>query len=287
MQKNGGQDAVFCVKVHEVKEKQLPEADDEFAQDVSEFDTLDEYKKDIKKRLKKQAGDKSKVEVENQVLEAVAKNAVIDIPEVMVDTQIDNQIQQMSYQLMYQGIKLEDYLRYMGNTMDDLRRSYKVSAEEQVRMRLAVEALISKLGIEPTPEETEKRMEEMAKEAGKSLQEYKNMLGNEELEYFGDRVAMEKLFDYLVEKAETEEMDGAAYNKEKEEKQKEAAAKALEKEKAEKAPAAKKTAAKKSAAKAPAKKETDKKAPAKKADKKDTAAKETKTAAKKKTEDSE
>lgn len=248
-------DAVFAIKLKAVREKELPELDDDFAQDVSEFDTLADYKKDVKKKLQERADMHAKAEVENQLLAAVAKGIKADIPDVMIDNQIDYQIQQMSYQLMYQGMKLEDYLGYMGKTMQDLRNDYKESAQEQVRMRLAVDALLKKLKIDPTEKEIDRKYEELAKSANKTVQEYKDMMGAEELDYFKERVAMEQLFDYLVSKAEIEEVDP--------------------KKEAEK-PAAKKTAQKASAKKEPAK-DSDKKAakkPAAKAAAKDKAAKE-------------
>ncbi|MEG1859539.1 MAG: trigger factor, partial [Christensenellaceae bacterium] len=136
-----GKDAVFEIVMQTVKEKELPEIDDDFAQDVSEFETLADYKKDIKKKLKDEAELRSKAEVENQLLEAVANDITVDIPDVMVDNQIDYQIQQLSYQLMYQGMKIEDYLQYIGKTIEDLRKDYKEGAAKQVKMRLAVEAL--------------------------------------------------------------------------------------------------------------------------------------------------
>ncbi|MEG2203081.1 MAG: hypothetical protein RRY10_05480, partial [Christensenellaceae bacterium] len=227
-----------------VKEKELPEIDDDFAQDVSEFETLADYKKDIKKKLKDEAELRSKAEVENQLLEAVANDITVDIPDVMVDNQIDYQIQQLSYQLMYQGMKIEDYLQYIGKTIEDLRKDYKEGAAKQVKMRLAVEALIKKIGIKPTKEEVAKRLEELAAEAGKTVQEYKDMMGGEELDYFNERVAMEKLFDYLVEKAVIEDVEKIAEKKEPVKKA--PAKKAADKKPAEKK-AEKKTDEKKSA----------------------------------------
>lgn len=150
---------------------------------------------------------RAKAEMENQLLEAVAKGIKVDIPEVMVDDQIDYQIQQMSYQLMYQGMKLDDYLKYMGKTLQDLRNDYKESAQEQVRMRLAVEALLKKLEIDPSEEDIEKKYEELAKDANKTVQEFKDTMSTQEIDYFKERVAMEQLFDYLVSKAEIEEVD--------------------------------------------------------------------------------
>ncbi|MEG0584890.1 MAG: trigger factor [Christensenellaceae bacterium] len=239
-----GKDAVFEIVMQTVKEKELPEIDDDFAQDVSEFETLADYKKDIKKKLKDEAELRSKAEVENQLLEAVANDITVDIPDVMVDNQIDYQIQQLSYQLMYQGMKIEDYLQYIGKTIEDLRKDYKEGAAKQVKMRLAVEALIKKIGIKPTKEEVAKRLEELAAEAGKTVQEYKDMMGGEELDYFNERVAMEKLFDYLVEKAVIEDVEKIAEKKEPVKKA--PAKKAAEKKPAEKK-AEKKTDEKKSA----------------------------------------
>lgn len=258
-----GKDAVFAITLKTVKEKELPEIDDDFAQDVSEFDTLAEYKKDIKKKLQDRADLRAKAEMENQLLSAVAKEIEADIPDEMVNNQIDYQIQQMSYQLMYQGMKLEDYLGYMGKTLDDLRNDYKESAAEQVRMRLAAEALLKELKIDPTEEDLAKKYQELAKEANKTVQEYKDSMSTEEIDYFKERVAMEALFDYLVSKAEIEEVDA-----------KEAAKKAeAEKKAAAKAPAKKQTTKSESAKKESAKKDSEKKA-AKPAAKKPAAKKE-------------
>lgn len=238
-----GKDAVFAITLKAVKEKELPELDDDFAQDVSEFDTLADYKKDVKKKLQERADLRAKAEMENQLLEAVAKGIKVDIPDVMVNDQIDYQIQQMSYQLMYQGMKLDDYLKYMGKTLQDLRNDYKESAQEQVRMRLAVEALLKKLEIDPTEEDVEKKYEQLAKEANKTVQEFKDTMSAQEIDYFKERVAMEQLFDYLVSKAEIEEFDP------KKEAEKPEAKKAASKESAKKEPAkdSTKKAAKKTA----------------------------------------
>ena len=243
-----GKDAVFAITLHTVKEKELPEIDDEFAQDVPEFDTLADYKKDIKKKMQERADLRAKAEMENQLLTAVADGMEADVPDVMVENQIDYQVQQMAYQLMYQGMKLEDYLEYIGMTMEDFRAQYKEDAAKQVRMRLAVEELLKELKIDPTEEEIEKKYEELAKAENKTVQEYKDMLGAQEIDYFKDRVAMEQLFDYLVSKAVVEEVDA------KEEAEKAAAEEKKAAKKSTKAASDKKSSAKKSASK----KETEK-----------------------------
>lgn len=203
-----GKEATFKITLKEVRQKELPDLDDDFAQDISEFDTLDEYKKDVKKNLEAQAELRSKVEVENQVLQAVTDNAQVNIPDAMIENYIDHQINELRYRLLYQGVKLEDYLIYMGNTMDDLRASYRMGADEQVKMRLVIDKLVKELDITPTDEEVEKYIAKLAEEIGKTSQEYKNMLSDDELEYFNERVAMENLFEYLVDKAIVEEIDG-------------------------------------------------------------------------------
>ncbi len=207
-------DAVFEIKLHSIKEKELPEIDDDFAQDVSEFENLNDYKADIKKELEKKADMRNKMEMENVLLEEVAFGSIMEIPEVMVESQIDYQLQQLSYQLMYQGMKLEDYFEYMGKSMEEVREEYRASALGQVRMRLAVEALLKELKIEPTQEDMDKKYEELATEAGKTVEEYKEMAGKQDAEYFKERVAMEMLFDYLVDNAEVTEVEKRSEKKE-------------------------------------------------------------------------
>lgn len=241
-----GKDAVFAIKVHNVREKELPQLDDDFAQDVSEFDTLAEYKKDIKKNLQKRNELAQKAEMENQLYETIAEQSEIDIPPVMVENEIDYQLQQLSYQLMYQGMKLEDYLNYAGITIDQLRENYRANAGQQVKMMLVVQALIDELKLEATDKEVEKRIEEQAKEAEKDLKEFKDAMREGEIDQIKNRIVMEKLYDLLIEKAKIEEYDP----------DKEAA------EAKKKAPA-KKAADKKADAKSDEK--TEKKAPAKKA----------------------
>lgn len=251
-----GKDAVFAIKLHGVRERQLPELDDDFAQDVSEFETLADYKKDIKEKLTAKAEMRAKADKEQQLLSACAQNAKVEIPDVMVESQIDYQLQQMQYQLMYQGIKMEDYLQYLGKSMQEFREEGREEAAKQVKMRLVVEALIEKLGLTPSDEDMEKKLAEMAAEAGKTPEEYRNLMGAEASDYLKDRVVMEMLYDYLHAKAVVKEAKEEA---EKKPAAKKAAAKpAADKEKK---PAAKKAAADK-AEDAPAK---PKKAPAKKA----------------------
>ncbi len=197
-----GKDAVFHIKLHEVKEKEMPELDDEFAQDVSEFDTIEEYKADILKKLTEGAEKQADQQTKTNVIEAVVKTAKIELPEIMVENQIDNQIQQMEYSMMYQGIKLEDYLKMLGITMEALREDYRESAKSMVISQLVVEAIQKKEGITASDEQVEKELEKRAKQYGKETEEYKKAVSEDELEYIKDNIAYDNTVSFLVENAD-------------------------------------------------------------------------------------
>ena len=196
-----GKEAVFHIKLHEVKEKELPEIDDEFAQDVSEFDTLEEYKADILKKMTESAEKQADQQTKTNVVKAVTETAKIDLPDIMVENQIDNQIQQMEYSMMYQGIKLEDYLKMLGITMEALREDYRESAKSMVMSQLVVEAIQKAEGIEATDEQLAEELEKRAKQYNKELEEYKKAVSEEELEYIKDNIAYDSTVQFLVDNA--------------------------------------------------------------------------------------
>ena len=136
-----GKPAVFKIKLHEIKVKELPTVDDEFVKDVSEFDTLDDYKKDIEKRLQEQREKAADSDVENQLVEAIIEKVQAEIPDEMVENEVDEIINSFAYRLQSQGLKLETYLKYTGQTTDDLRVQYKPQAERQVKVRLGLEKI--------------------------------------------------------------------------------------------------------------------------------------------------
>ena len=135
-----GKEAMFKVKVHEIKKKELPELDDEFAKDVSEFDTLKELKADIKSKQEKQNEEKAKYETQDAVIKELCKDVKVDIPSGMIEMEIDNMIKDIEQRLSYQGLKLEQYLQMMGKTMEDIRKEYEPQAIEGIKSRLALEA---------------------------------------------------------------------------------------------------------------------------------------------------
>ena len=197
-----GKEAVFHIKLHDVKEKELPAIDDELAQDVSEFDTLEEYKESIKKHLTEHAEEHAKADTEKNVIAEVVKNAEVDIPECMIENQIDHQIRQLEYSMMYQGMKLADYLAMTGTKMEDVRKDYHESAERSVRTQLVVEAVMKAEDIKASDEQVEEELTKNAERAKKDIEEYRKTIDADELEYIRDSVAYDNTVRFLVENAE-------------------------------------------------------------------------------------
>ena len=195
-----GKDATFKVKVHEIKKKELPELDDEFAKDVSEFDTIDELKADIKAKKEKQNEEKAKYETQEAVIKAVCEEMKVEIPSGMVELEIDNMIKDIENRLSYQGLKLEQYLQMMGKTEADMRKEYEPQAIEGIKSRLALEAVIKLEKIKATDKEIEEKIKEMAKNYGKENDE--EFLKNENVRnYIKQGLESEKAIDFLVKNA--------------------------------------------------------------------------------------
>ncbi len=195
-----GKDATFKVKLHEIKKKELPELDDEFAKDVSEFDTLDELKADIKKKLEKQNADREKYETEEAVIKALCENTKVDIPSGMVETEVDNMLKDFEQRLSYQGLKLDQYLKMLGKTEEEMRKEYEPQAIEGIKSRLAIEAVIKAEKIEATDKEVDDKVKEMAKNYGRENDE--TFLKNENVRnYLKEGIESEKAIDFLVKNA--------------------------------------------------------------------------------------
>ena len=195
-----GKDATFKVKVHEIKRKELPELDDEFAKDVSEFDTLKELKEDIKKKQEKQNKDKEKYETEDAVIKAVVENMEVEIPSGMIETETENMLKDFEQRLSYQGLKLEQYLTMLGKTRDEMKKEYEPQAIEGIKSRLALEAVIKAEKIEATDEEIDEKLKEMAKNYSKENDE--SFIKNENLRnYIKEGIKSEKAIEFLVKNA--------------------------------------------------------------------------------------
>lgn len=163
-----GKPAVFKVKIHEIKIKELPAIDDEFVKDVSEFDTLAELKADIKKRLEEENAQKAKYEMEEEAIKTVSDAAEVDIPHVMIHNEIDSYIHDMEQRLSYQGMKLDTYLQLMGKTREELESEYHERAEVNVKTKLVLEAIFKAENIEITDKDVEDKIREIAEQYGSS-----------------------------------------------------------------------------------------------------------------------
>ena len=194
-----GKDAVFAVTLTKVEEKQLPELNDEFASSVSEFETLAEYKEDIRKNLEASNQEHLKRENENNLLQTVVDASETEIPQILVDRQLDIFVRDFETRLSYQGMKLEDYLAWSGVTMEQLREQRLDQAKDTVKTRLVLEKLIDAEGLYVTQEELDNKVKELADKYKKSLSDYKKSLGERQLQYFENELLMEKVFKFLVE----------------------------------------------------------------------------------------
>lgn len=196
-----GKPAVFAIKLVSVKEKQLPKADDEFAQDISEFDTFEEYQADLKEKLKKRVEDQNKRELENVILGKIVEESKVDIPACMIDNQIDSQIQEMSYSLMYQGLNMQQYLEYTGLTMDKMREQARPGAESTVKAQLVLEAIKNKEQIKADEQAVDKSIASFAEMQNKTFEDFKKEIKPEELEYITERADYDALIEFLVKNA--------------------------------------------------------------------------------------
>ena len=208
-----GKDAVFKVTLHEIKEKELPKIDDEFAKDVSEFDTLKELKADIKSKKEKQNEERSKAELEEKAVKAVAADSTIDIPSGMIELEIDNMEQDMDRRLSYQGINLEQYLQMLGKTKVDFRNESQEPAKQNIQIRLVLDAVFNDAKLEISDKEVDEKIKELATTYGRKEEDLRN---NEELlGHIKDSIKSEKAIAYIVDNAKVKVIEE---KKEKEEK---------------------------------------------------------------------
>jgi trigger factor len=196
-----GQSVVFQVKVNEVKLRELPQLDDEFAKDVSEFDTLEEYKASLRAKLEESAANRAKGVFEDNVVKAVVNNATIDLPDVMVDREADQMVDEQRQQMRYQGFELEQYLGYVGQTVEDFKEQMRESAEARVRTTLVLEAIAAKEQIEASEEEIDAEIARMANMYGMTAEDLKSRIAPGENSFVNDSVIRNKTIALLTEKA--------------------------------------------------------------------------------------
>ena len=194
-----GKDAVFKIKLHEIKKKELPELNDDFAKDTSEFDTLDELKASIKEKLETENANKAKYEMEDAAVKAVTDAAEVEIPSGMIETEIDNAVKDIETRLSYQGMQLEQYLQMMGKTMEEFRKEYEEQAKISVKTRLTLEAITKAESIEASEEDVNAKLEEMAAMYGKKSEELKE---NEQfMTYIKDSLKNEAVVRFIIDNA--------------------------------------------------------------------------------------
>ena len=194
-----GKDAVFKIKLHEIKKKELPEINDEFAKDTSEFDTLEELKNSIKEKLQDENNKRAKYETEDAAVKEVCDGVELDIPSGMIETEIDNMVRDVETRLSYQGMNLEKYLPMIGKTMEEFRKEYEEQAKTSVKTRLVLEAIVEAEKIEPSEEDVNKKLEEMATSYGRKQEELKDNEGF--MKYITDSLKNEKVVEFIVENA--------------------------------------------------------------------------------------
>lgn len=194
-----GKDAVFKCKIHEIKTKEMPELDDEFVKDVSEFDTLDELRADIKKQISEKKETEAKRDIENQLIEQVVENMECEIPECMFAQRTDEMIQDYSYRLQMQGIDLNTYLTYLGQDMDSFKESFRAGAENQVKASIALEAIVAAEKFEVTEEEIEAEIAKLAEQYQMEAEQIKNAVPADQI---AADIKTKKAVDLIVDSAE-------------------------------------------------------------------------------------
>ena len=196
-----GKEAVFHVKVNAILETNLPEADDEFAKDVSEFDTIAELRADKRKKLEEAEALHAKNVRENALITKACENAIVEIPEAMIERQMDHMLNDIRYRLSMQGISLEDYCKYTGSSIEAMRKEMRGDAEKRVKSQLVLEAISKAEALEATAEEIEQKLDEYAAQFGDKAESFKKGLTEEDKLYFADQIVLDKTIALLCDNA--------------------------------------------------------------------------------------
>lgn len=197
-----GKAAVFKIKLHEIKAKELPEVDDDFVKDVSDFDTLDAYKDDFRKKLTEAAEKKASDDVDNQLIDKVVELLQAEIPDAMYENRINEDIREFGYRLQSQGLNLDTYLKYTGMDKDGIRNSFRPQAERQVKVRLALEKIAQLENLQPSEEDLNAEYEKLAKQYEMETDKVKSFIPTEDL---AKDVAVEKAIHFVRDNAKITE----------------------------------------------------------------------------------
>lgn len=203
-----GKPATFHVKVLGITEKQLPEIDDDFAQDTTEFDSLEEYKADIRAKLLSDKEEQAVNAMENALVEKAVENAQMDIPDAMIDSQVDQMIQEFQQRVSYQGISFEQYLQFTGQSLDAMKESMRPEAVRRIQSSLVLEAIVAAENIEATEEDLDKEFERMASMYQMEKDQIASFMGDAEKENMKKDIAIQKAVEFLREQAVVTEVSG-------------------------------------------------------------------------------
>ena len=192
-----GKPAVFKIKIHNIRERIMPELNEEFVQNSSEFDTVEAYKANIRERLEKQADEQAEIEVDNRILDTIVDNTKIELPESMVNAEAERMIRGMEQQLAYYGATIETYAQQIGKTAEQLKAEQRMVAERQVKGRLVLERLLKTENLDITESDIDAKIAEMAEAQGVKFEEFKNNIGNDGINRIANELLMKKLLDFL------------------------------------------------------------------------------------------
>lgn len=196
-----GKAAVFHCKINEIKVKELPALDDDFAKDVSEYDTLAEYKEDVKKRLTEKAEKAAQKALEEEAVNAAADTCTVEIPEAMVQTQLNNMMRQFDMTLRYQGMDLKRYMDMMGMTMEDFRGQYHDAAKGDVKVQLMLEKIVKTEGVTATDDEFEAELTEMSTQYGQTVEELKKQMHDHDFDDVRENICRRKAIKLITDSA--------------------------------------------------------------------------------------
>lgn len=208
-----GKDAVFEIKLHKIFVKELPEADDKFAKDTSQYETLDEYKASIKERLLQARTRQADMEKENKLIEMITDATEVDIPDVMVEEELDRMLDDLKFRLSYQGLTLEQYFKYINSDEAEFRQSRKADAQKTVKMRWTIEEIIKKENLGATEEELKEKFSEYAERAKKTVDEYMSNMSEQQYNYTYNDITMKKFQAFLKDNNEFVEIEPKEHKK--------------------------------------------------------------------------
>ena len=200
-----GKEAVFHVKINSIQAKIKPELDDEFAADVSEFPTFAEYREDIRRQLQERADKNADTEMENSLLQSAVDASDCDIPEAMIESELDTIMREMQMRMAYQGLRMEDFLRYTGQTEEQVRENYRSEAHNRVKTQLVLEAIGKAENIQVSDEEVDEAIKEEAEREGREFEEFKKSLNERQVEYLRENAVIRKTVDLIKSGASVEE----------------------------------------------------------------------------------